>query len=160
MGVGKSTVGRRLAKKTARVFYDSDTELEKRTGAAVSLIFEVEGEAGFRERERHLVDELTALPNIVLATGGGVVLDRENRINLAGRGVVVYLKLEVDELLGRLSKDTKRPLLQTQNPEVVLTNILCEREPLYCAIADLVVDVKNLSVDDAVARIVSASSER
>ena len=160
MGVGKTTIGRKLAHKTGRMFYDSDAELEKQTGATVNLIFELEGEEGFRKRERRLLSKLTMLSNIVLATGGGAVLDKENRKNLASKGVVVYLRIGIEVLLDRTLKDTKRPLLQTQNTELTLQKILQEREPLYCEMADFIIDAQGLSIDGATSKITTALSEQ
>ena len=139
MGAGKSTVGRRLAQALKRRFIDCDKELEQRTGASIPLIFELEGEAGFRTREKALTAELTGLPNIVLATGGGVVLDPDNRRCLSERGFVIYLKTSADEQLRRIGKDPNRPLLQTNDPRARLQSILEQREPLYHEVADLIV---------------------
>jgi len=152
MGAGKSTIGRKLAKKLKRVFYDSDTEIEQHTGANIPLIFDIEGEEGFRKRESKTIDELTGLSNIVLATGGGVVLSSENREILSNRGFVIYIKAELEQLLKRTAKDRKRPLLQTDDPEARLQKILAERAPYYEEIADLIIQsngrtVKNI-VDD------------
>ncbi|MEJ2567017.1 MAG: shikimate kinase [Gammaproteobacteria bacterium] len=116
MGAGKSTIGRHLAKSLGMEFVDSDHELERRTGASIPLIFDVEGEAGFRQREKKLIDELTQRNRIVLATGGGVVLDPDNRAWLRERGRVIYLYATVEQLLTRTAKDRNRPLLQTADP--------------------------------------------
>lgn len=131
MGAGKTTIGRQLARSLGRSFYDSDREIEARTGADIPLIFEMEGEAGFRAREKAMIDELTAKDDIVLATGGGAVLDPENRQHLSQRGFVIYLCAPVDQLINRTTKDKNRPLLQTADPEQRLRNILAERDPLY-----------------------------
>ena len=123
MGAGKTTIGRRLALALHREFLDSDQEIERRAGASIPLIFAVEGETGFRTREKAVIAELTRRPNIILATGGGVVLDPDNRRCLAGRGFVVYLCASVDEQLRRTRGDTQRPLLQTADPRAWLAHL-------------------------------------
>lgn len=139
MGAGKSTIGKRLARTLGLEFYDSDRELERRTGVDIPVIFEYEGEEGFRRREKAMIDELTAQEGVVLATGGGAVLDPENRKHLAGRGTVVYMQTSVDRQYERTRHDTSRPLLQTENPRERLAEIAAEREPLYREIADIIV---------------------
>ena len=139
MGAGKSTVGRRLAKALAREFIDSDQEIERRTGVDIPLIFELEGETGFRSRERSILAELTGKANIVLATGGGAVLDPENRRCLDERGFVIYLRASIEEQLRRTAHDTNRPLLQTSDPAKRLDQLMQRRDPLYREIADLIV---------------------
>ena len=139
MGAGKTTIGRRLAQVLDREFLDSDHEIEQRAGASIPLIFELESEAGFRAREKAVIAELTQHPGIVLATGGGAVLDPDNRRCLAGRGFVVYLYASVDEQLQRTRHDTQRPLLQTADPRARLAGLLEQRDPLYREIADLLV---------------------
>lgn len=156
MGTGKSTIGRKLAKRSSQKFYDSDYEIESRTGVKINLIFEIEGEAGFRKRESQLLDEFTSMSNIVLATGGGAVLSEENRATLTERGFVVYLKSDIDLLLRRTSRDSKRPLLQNEDPEAVLKKLLDERGPLYEEVADLVIDTAGLSINDIITQIMSA----
>ncbi len=155
MGTGKSAVGKKLAKKSSQQFYDCDHEIENRTGASINLIFEIEGEEGFRKRETRLLDELTSMSNIVLATGGGAVLDKENRTRLSARGLVVYLKSDINQLLKRTSRDTKRPLLQNTVPEAVLRELLEIRGPLYEEVADMVIDTAGLSINDIIAQIMS-----
>ncbi len=139
MGVGKTTIGRQLAKYLSLDFVDSDHEIERRTGVDIPLIFEIEGEAGFRKREAAVISELTARRGIVLATGGGVVVSPENCSLLAARGFVVYLSAPIEQLLKRTAHDTNRPLLQTKNPRQRLEQLMIEREPLYQSIADLVI---------------------
>lgn len=150
MGAGKTTIGRQLAKSLGLDFVDSDHEIESRTGASIPLIFEVEGEAGFRRREREMIDELTQRSRIVLATGGGAVLDPANRAHLSARGQVVYLRASLEHLLKRTAKDRNRPLLRTDDPrarpEQILARILEQRDPLYREIADLVVETDRCSV--------------
>ncbi len=145
MGVGKSTIGRHLASRLKKLFLDADNELEKRTGASVSLIFEIEGEAGFRKRESALLEELTTKQNTVMATGGGVVLLEANRKLLRIHGYVVYLRADLDTLLERTRKDRKRPLLQNGDRKTVIEDLLKVRDPLYCQEADLVVDTNKRS---------------
>lgn len=153
MGVGKTTIGRQLAVVLNREFRDSDREIEERTGAAIPLIFELEGEAGFRRREREMIDELTQLPDIVLATGGGAVLDPDNRQWLRSRGHVVYLHAPIDELLKRTSQNRNRPLLQTADPRKRLEDILEQRNPLYRGVADQVVETGRAGVRQVIQEI-------
>jgi shikimate kinase len=140
MGAGKTTVGRRLAELRGMTFADSDHEIEERTGVDIAYIFEKEGEAGFRRREKQVIDELTAGHDVVLATGGGAVLDAENRAHLSSRGVVVYLHATVDHQLKRTGHSDHRPLLQKGDRRQVLESLLATRDPLYREIADLVVE--------------------
>ena len=137
MGAGKSTIGRALAKELKLEFYDTDEVIEDRTGASISWIFDVEGEEGFRRREQKVVDELTQKNNIVLATGGGVIMTAENRNALAGRGTVIYLRTSLAQQFERTKRDTKRPLLQTPNLEGRLEVLSGEREPFYEELADV-----------------------
>lgn len=146
MGAGKSTIGRQLAKSLGCEFIDSDHEIEGRTGASIPLIFDIEGEAGFRQREKKIIDDLTQREGIVLATGGGVVLDPENRAHLHTRGFVVYLYATIDQLLARTTKDRNRPLLQTADPRARFEELMRVRDPLYREIADLVVDTGRRTV--------------
>jgi shikimate kinase len=140
MGAGKSSVGRRLAKRLKMQFLDSDQEIERRTGATVNLIFEIEGEPGFRRREKDIIGELTKKSGIVLATGGGAVLDLDNRKVLANCGVVIYLRTGLKQLVQRTSRDSKRPLLNTIDPAAKLQELLEIRGPLYENMADLIID--------------------
>lgn len=155
MGTGKTTIGSQLAKALCYSFLDTDLEIETRTGASVALIFDVEGESGFRQREKRMIDELTSRDQIVLATGGGAVLGEENRQHLAERGFVVYLRTGVETLLQRMRFDSTRPLLQTDDPERTLRAITEQREPLYMSIADAVIDTGRLSVKQVVKRIMT-----
>lgn len=143
MGAGKTTIGRVLARALRFDFFDSDREIERRCGVAISEIFEREGEAGFRARERQMIDELTRLPDIVLATGGGVVLAPENRAALLTRGVTVYLECTVEDQLRRTARSTHRPLLRTENPRARLESLLAERDPLYREVAEHIVSVRH-----------------
>ncbi len=140
MGAGKSTVGRSLAELLHKQFLDTDHEIEARTGAGIPLIFEIEGEAGFRKRESAALDELSQRQDVVLATGGGVVLAEENRHRLRERGIVVYLQAPLETLVKRTRHDRHRPLLQTGDRRGALEKILLAREPLYREIAHLVVE--------------------
>lgn len=142
MGAGKSTVGRRLAQVLRRDFLDSDHEIEQRAGASIPLIFDMEGEAGFRAREKAVIAELTQRPTIVLATGGGAVLDADNRRCLVGRGIVFYLCASVDEQYRRTQIDGNRPLLQTADPRLRLAQLFEQRDPLYREVADCIVSTE------------------
>ncbi|TCK17013.1 shikimate kinase [Thiogranum longum] len=153
MGAGKSTIGRKLARTLNLQFIDSDREIEARTGVDIPLIFELEGESGFRKREQEAIDELSAKPGIVLATGGGAVLDAQNRKHLASRGNVIYLQTSVDQQLQRTAHDRNRPLLQTDNPREKLEQLLAERDPLYREIADFVIETDGCKVRDVVQKI-------
>lgn len=136
MAVGKSTVGRLLADSLHMPFYDSDHEIEARAGAEIAWMFDVEGEEGFREREEHVLDDLSQMQGVVVATGGGAVKRANNRMRLAARGVVVHLDCPLKKLLNRTQNDKRRPLLQGDDREQVLANLLHERNPLYTEIAD------------------------
>lgn len=146
MGVGKSTIGRQLARRLGLEFHDSDHAIEARTGVDIPLIFDIEGEAGFRRREQQVIDELTALPGVVLATGGGAVLNADNRACLRARGFVVYLRAEPEQLLARTDRDSQRPLLQNGDRLARIREILAERDPLYQELADLIIDTDRLTV--------------
>ena len=140
MGAGKSTIGRLLCQELKYEFFDSDKVIEERCGADIPWIFDKEGEAGFREREESVIDELTQQKGIVLSTGGGAVLRSENRQHLASRGTVIYLCTSVDQQLARTARDRNRPLLQTADPEAVLRKLFAERDPLYRSVADIIIE--------------------
>ncbi|WP_353328061.1 shikimate kinase [Chitiniphilus shinanonensis] len=146
MGAGKTTVGRALAKATSKQFHDSDHEIEARTGVRVPIIFELEGEAGFRAREAAMIAELAEQQDVVLATGGGAVLDPANRAVLRRHGYVIYLRASVDDLYQRTAHDKNRPLLQTANPRERIRELFEVRDPLYRDVADLVIDTSRQSV--------------
>ncbi|UVK78199.1 MAG: shikimate kinase 1 [Sodalis sp. Fse] len=146
MGAGKSTIGRQLAQQLNMEFFDSDQEIERRTGADISWVFDVEGEDGFRDREEKIINSLTEKQGIVLATGGGSVKSRETRNRLSARGVVVYLETTVKKQLSRTQRDKKRPLLQVKAPPLkVLEALACERNPLYEEIADITIQIDEQS---------------
>lgn len=153
MGAGKTSVGRVLAKRLDKVFHDSDHVIEERTGVKIPVIFEIEGEAGFRNRETSVIDELTALPNIVLATGGGAILSESNRTRLRSRGMVVYLRATVRDLLNRTRHDRNRPLLQTADPRARLTELYELRDPLYREAAHVIIETGSQSLTSLVNRL-------
>jgi shikimate kinase len=140
MGAGKTTIGKLLAKKLKKTFYDTDHEIEKKLGVKVSVIFELEGEEGFRKRETQMIDELTNKKDIILATGGGAVLSEENRRLLKERGKVIYLNAKPQHLVKRMAFDKDRPLLQQGNMLDTLNNLYKERHPLYLGVSSFVVD--------------------
>lgn len=146
MGAGKTTVGRLLARRLRLRFYDSDHEVERRCGVRIPIIFEIEGESGFRAREQQVLAELTALDGIVLATGGGAVVEEANRRQLMDRGTVVYLNARPEDLYERVRNDRNRPLLATPDPLARLRELHVARDPLYRSVADLVVDTGLQSV--------------
>ncbi len=150
MGSGKTTIGRMLARRLGMRFVDSDHAIEARTGATIPWIFEIEGEASFRRREADMIRELTSQRGIVLATGGGAVLDAASRAHLAERGTVIYLRAGIGSILQRTSHDKNRPLLQTADPRKKLEQLLAQREPLYREIADLVIDTGRPNVQSMV----------
>ena len=146
MGAGKTTVGRLLARRLKRKYYDSDEEIERRCGVRVPVIFDIEGEAGFRAREAQVIKELCALEGIVLATGGGAVLAEANRRRLAACGSVIYLHTRPSQLWQRVRHDRNRPLLATPEPQKRLEELYAERDPLYREIADVVMETGKQSV--------------
>jgi shikimate kinase len=156
MGAGKSTIGRALAKELKRDFFDSDLEVENRTGADISWIFDIEGEKGFRLREAKVVDELTRKNEIVLATGGGVVVTPENRSALSGRGTVIYLRTNLEQQYLRTRRDSKRPLLQTLNVQERIDELWAQREPYYIELADFTFDTDHLAVKTVTQQILDA----
>ncbi|NVD99641.1 bifunctional shikimate kinase/3-dehydroquinate synthase AroKB [Massilia sp. BJB1822] len=150
MGAGKTTIGRILARKLGMRFVDSDHEIESRTGASIPLIFEIEGEQSFRRREAEVIRDLTAEEGIVLATGGGAILNPDNRAVLRERGTVIYLRASINSILARTSHDKNRPLLQTADPRKKLEDLMAQREPLYLEMADLVIDTGRPNVQSMV----------
>ena len=153
MGAGKTTIGRQLAKRLSIRFYDSDHEIEERTGVKISLIFEIEGEEGFRRRETEVIRELSLMNNIVLSTGGGVVSQAENREILKGNGYIIYLKSSPEMLFKRTADDKRRPLLQGSNRLEQIRKILTEREPAYIEMADEIIDSEKMSIKQIIQKI-------
>ena len=154
MGSGKTTMGRVLARHLGKEFVDSDEEIIRRTGVTVPHIFDVEGEAGFRQREAAAIRELAGRDNIVLATGGGAVLDGDNRAILKQRGIVIYLMATAHDLWQRTRHDRNRPLLQTDNPYARLVELFQERDPLYRQVSDIVVQSGKQSAHALMLRLV------
>ena len=154
MGAGKSTAGRLLAQTMGREFYDSDDEIVKRTGASIPTIFEIEGEAGFREREQRMIAELCAKKSVILGTGGGAILREANREALKNTGWVVYLSTSPERRINRTRYDKNRPLLQTANPLSVLTQLYEVRHPIYQDLADIVITTGAGHVTHVVAHII------
>lgn len=153
MGAGKTAVGRELARRLQRRFFDSDQEIEQRSGVEIALIFEKEGEAGFRRREHRVIEELTQQPDIVLATGGGAVLDPANRACLKSRGFVIYLKASVAAQAGRTGHGGRRPLLATPDRQARLQELFTARAPLYEELAQLTVSTDRGAVHSLVQHI-------
>lgn len=150
MGAGKTTIGRQLAHVLDRQFLDLDHEMEARCGVRVALIFDIEGEAGFRRRETALLEECSQYRGMVLATGGGAVLAPENRRVLKERGIVVYLRAGVDELFRRVARDRTRPMLKASDPRQRIADLLAQREPLYEEVADVTLDTGAVPVAQVV----------
>lgn len=153
MGAGKSTLGRRLAELLELPFVDLDVEIERDSGALIPLIFEMEGEPGFRDREARLLDHHTAVRGVVLATGGGAILRPQNRALLKSRGYVVWLNTSVETQWLRLSRDRHRPLLQIADPQVRLRELATIRNPIYAECADLVWESQGLNPATAAAQL-------
>jgi shikimate kinase len=154
MGAGKSTIGRHLADELHLEFFDSDHEIERKTGADIAWIFDLEGEDGFRKRELETINELTDKQGIVLATGGGSIITPAVRNRLSARGIVVYLQTTIDKQVARTQRDKRRPLLQNDDPEVVLRNLAESRNPLYEEVADYVVDTYDQSARSVANQII------
>ena len=155
MGAGKSTIGRHLADELHLDFFDSDQEIERRTGADIALIFDLEGEDGFRKREENVINDLTDKQGIVLATGGGSIVTKAVRNRLSARGMVVYLQTTIDKQVARTQRDKRRPLLQNENPEQVLRDLAEMRNPLYEEVADYIVDTDDQSARAVANQIIS-----
>lgn len=158
MGAGKSAVGRYLAKVLHLSFVDSDDEIESRTGVDIPFIFEKEGEIGFRHREAVVIDDLSKMDGVVLATGGGAILNEDSRSRLGGRGYVVYLLTSVDQQVARTKKGRERPLLENTDPRKALEALLEQRDPLYREIADLIVDTDGRRVKSVANEIIEQIS--
>ena len=155
MGAGKSTIGRHLADELHLDFYDSDQEIERRTGADIAWIFDLEGEDGFRKREETVINDLTDKQGIVLATGGGSIVTKAVRNRLSARGIVVYLQTTIDKQVARTQRDKRRPLLQNNDPEQVLRDLADLRNPLYEEVADYVVETDDQSARAVANQIIS-----
>ena len=147
MGVGKSTIGKRIAKKLDIKFFDSDQEIVRKTGVDIATIFEYEGEKGFREREEKILRELCSQNNIVLATGGGAVLSKANRILIKSSGIVFYLKASLESIINRTKHETSRPLLNTPDKRKTIKQLLEQRVPLYESIAHYTIDTNRHTVN-------------
>jgi shikimate kinase len=154
MGAGKTTIGRLIAKHMGMTFYDSDHEIEKRTGVKIPLIFELEGEAGFRKRESAVIAELSHLDNIVMATGGGAILMPENRTLLKAHGRIIYLRGQVQDLWIRTRNDKSRPLLQGGNMRQKLEQLYATRDPIYHELADYIVNTGSQSATEITDEII------
>lgn len=159
MGAGKTTIGRQLASSLRLPFYDSDKAIEENTGVDIPTIFEYEGENGFRNREQAMIEQLTKIDGIVLATGGGAVLREQNRKALQNNGFVVYLQCPIEHILERTRRDTQRPLLNTEDPKQRLETLLAEREPLYLSCADFKIDTGEIPSKAVVKAILDAFEE-
>lgn len=146
MGSGKTAVGKQLAKDAGLQFVDSDLEIQRRTGVDIPYIFEKEGEAGFREREADVIAELCGLQNVVIATGGGAILNQRTRERLAATGLVIYLQTDIDEQFKRTKRARHRPLLANRNRREVLEQLASVRAPLYTQIADITFDTSGKRV--------------
>ena len=155
MGAGKSTIGRHLADELHLDFYDSDQEIERRSGADIAWIFDLEGEEGFRAREENVINDLTDKQGIVLATGGGSIVTKAVRNRLSARGIVVYLQTTIDKQVARTQRDKRRPLLQNGDPEKVLRELAELRNPMYEEVADYIVDTDDQSARAVANQIIS-----
>ncbi len=155
MGAGKSTIGKQLAATLKLNFVDSDAEIQRRTGVDIPTIFEFEGEEGFRKREAAVIEEQSLKDHLVLATGGGAVMEDANRRNLAARGFVIYLQCSTQQQFERTAKDKNRPLLDTDDPMAALEQLMAIREPLYSETADLVVSTEQRGASGVVREIIS-----
>ncbi len=153
MAVGKTTIGKLLAEQLGYAFHDTDKVIRERCGADIPWIFDVEGEQGFRDREQRVIEELTRLPSVVLATGGGVVMRAANRAALSLRGRVVYLYADLDTLVSRVCAGHQRPMLQGHDPRARLARLLCERAPLYEQVADVCVHSASCGPQSAVTQL-------
>jgi shikimate kinase len=160
MGAGKTSVGRLLARRLGKTFVDSDQEIERITGVRIAVIFEIEGETGFRAREGRMLADLAARSNLVLATGGGAVLSEQNRRLLSQHGTVVYLRAAPLDLWQRTRQDRNRPLLHTPNPLAKLTDLFTKRDPLYREIAHIIMDTGNQSLSSLAHRLEQKLAER
>ncbi len=159
MGSGKSTVGKIISDEMFLNFFDTDEEIESRTGASIDWIFDLEGEAGFRKRESDILNEMVEKNSIVLSTGGGIILSDNNRELLSSRGTVFYLSTPILTQVERTAKDKDRPLLKDGDPEEILTKLHNEREALYEMVSDHVVDTENKSSNQVASEIISLAKK-
>jgi shikimate kinase len=148
MGSGKTTIGKQLSKSLERKFLDTDHAIEEKTGVDVSTIFELEGEKGFRSREQNFLRDLKRSQKLVIATGGGIVLNIDNRALLKKIGCVIYLRSNIKDLVLRLKDDKTRPLIQNVNLSQKINDLFNERDPLYLAVADYIIETKNKKIND------------
>lgn len=160
MGAGKTTIGSKLAENLGMDFSDLDHEIEQKTGADIPLIFELEGEAGFRKRETLALKESALKNNIIIATGGGAVISEENRTILKTTGITIYLRAPLEQLLKRTAKDRSRPLLQTDNPRKTLADLLKKREHFYGEVADLTFETDQKQLRDILCEIAALLSNK
>ena len=159
MGSGKSTVGKIISDEMFLSFFDTDEEIESRTGASIDWIFDLEGEAGFRKRESDILSEMVEKNSIVLSTGGGIILSDNNRELLSSRGTVFYLSTPILTQVERTAKDKDRPLLKDGDPEEILTKLHNEREALYEMVSDHIVDTENKSSNQVASEIISLAKK-
>ncbi|MFM2344434.1 MAG: hypothetical protein RLZZ210_1045 [Pseudomonadota bacterium] len=155
MGSGKTTIGRAVAQRINYPFFDSDHVIEERCGTSIATIFSLEGEIGFRKRETEVIHSLCSQANIVLATGGGAVLDEKNRKALQSSGIIIYLKASIDALWQRTSQDKTRPLLENKNPRQILENIYQDRDPIYTSMANYTVDTSKSNISTLITQILN-----
>ena len=155
MGSGKSTVGKIISDELFLNFFDTDDEIESRTGASIDWIFDLEGEEGFRKRESSILEEMVKQNSIVLSTGGGIILSDSNREMLSSRGTVFYLSTPISVQLERTSKDKDRPLLKNGDPEEILTRLQKERKDLYESVSDHVIETENKSSQEVASEIIN-----
>ncbi len=153
MGAGKTTIGRQLANALRVPFYDSDKAIEEQTGVDITTIFEYEGEEGFRIREQNMIQELTQIDGIVLATGGGVILKEQNRQILKKKGFVVYLECSIDKILQRTRRDNQRPLLNTDDPRGRIETLFSQRKDFYMSTSDFSIDTSTMQSKSVVQHI-------
>lgn len=155
MGAGKSSIGRRLAKQLNKKFYDCDRILEERTGVAITTIFELEGEDGFRARETKVLEKLVKSQNAVIATGGGVILKAKNLSLIRRNSIVIYLKTSLDSQIERTKHDKKRPLIQTRERRATLEKLARSRNPIYEQVADITINTDGQSIDASLEKMAS-----
>ena len=154
MGSGKSTVGKIISDELFLNFFDTDDEIETKTGASIDWIFDLEGEDGFRKRESEMLGEMVKKNSIVLSTGGGIVLSKSNRELLSSRGTVFYLSTPISIQVVRTSKDKDRPLLKNDDPEKILTKLHEERKELYETVSDHIIETENKSSQEVASQII------